>query len=271
MKRLLLILLVLPSIGFAQFENPIHTDRFGNTLAPHTVGKKTVQVQAGYDFTRFAREGNIGIGLDSWGNSRGELTESNLSNANVKLRFGLGEKIEIFGVVGNLQTETHRNENKSLSDSRLLGFGYRMNLYEGKGAIPAVGFEASASFIDGADFIYFNLSLGNEIGNRLEIGANAQWFVEGSYFFTAQPRFKISKRFKAIAEYEVRFGSIQPFIFYPFDGSHHFASGGFTFHISENFVVDLLAGGMIGSPNVPGLERLFQLEGGLSYRLDWSD
>lgn len=124
-----ILIVLLFSIGKnanAQFNETIRTGRPGQAIGPFAVGKNVFQLQAGVDF----------------GAVDASDFKSNAVAPNAVLRFGLTKTFEINSAweyrTENLESDSTNYSQNGLS---LATVGMRLNILEGKGYRPAVGFQ----------------------------------------------------------------------------------------------------------------------------------
>ena len=130
MKKILIaiIAIVLSNGIYAQFNENIQTGRPGQAIGPLTVGRYVFQVQSGFDFGGF-KEKNIDF-------------KGNNILPNTVVRFGITRHFELN------TTWEYRRDRFTIKDSAYsfsglsnLSVGTRINLYEGKKNIPAIGLQ----------------------------------------------------------------------------------------------------------------------------------
>ncbi|HKL03279.1 MAG TPA: hypothetical protein VJ911_06365 [Cryomorphaceae bacterium] len=256
--------LCFAATSFSQYSEVILSDRTANTLSPYTVGKKTIQVQVGFRQDRSSYERSS---LGNFGTSR--ITDSRDNDGSLKLRFGLFEKLEIIGLVGAQESGTVNDDIPKLREPTY-GFGARINLYEGKDAIPAVGFEGLLSESYGFWDIDMTLALRSDFTERFAVGANASWRVDHRISFSLKPEFAIKPGIGVFAEALYRqFNNRLINNDGVYDLKELSAGLGAYFVLGENFVIDGSAGTVIESNerNYSVLPWYFDI--GVSYRFDW--
>lgn len=126
-KRIFLFLLVLlPTIGFAQFGESIRSDRPGQANVPFTVGTKVFQVQSGLDFS----------GWDDAVNNGDAILFNNV------FRYGLTEMFEI-GLGLDYLTQETKTASLTSSESGIstIALKIRSHIYEGEGLMPDFGYQ----------------------------------------------------------------------------------------------------------------------------------
>ena len=128
MKKLIVIALTTLSCFqlSAQFNSTIRTGRPGQSIGAYTVGRQVFQVQTGVDVNQV----------------RGNHLSSSTTLSNTVLRYGILENFEINGSFDWQQTHI-----RSLTENRVLNgisgsqIGFRFNVLERQGAIPAIGIQ----------------------------------------------------------------------------------------------------------------------------------
>lgn len=258
---LLLTILVLffASTSFAQYSDIILSDRTANTLSPLTVGKKTIQVQTGFrrDLSSYEQSSN------------NELLNSRANDGSLKLRYGLFEKLEIIGLVGVLHSGIINNDTPIMTEPTY-GLGARLNLYDGNGAIPAVGVEAVLSEAYGFWDLDMTLALRSNITERITVGANASWRVEERLLYTIKPEFAIKPGLGVFVEGLYRqFNNSILSSERNYDLNEFAAGFGAYCVIGENFVVDGSAGSVFESNEYNYAVLPWYFDIGVSYRFDW--
>ncbi len=251
---------------FAQHSDVILSDRAANTLHPYTVGKNVIQAQAG--FSQFQSKRNqslnyytVGVFSSAYGKT---------INGDLKLRYGLTERFEIIGMGGAIIDRNNPYDQPSYSEP-IFGLGFRANLYEGDGAIPAIGFEGLAWQSFGFTDFDFTLALRSNFTDRFAVGANASWRLDQRLLFTLKPEFIIKPGFGVFAEGVYgRYNSAWTVSEGNFADSDELAAGfGVYCSVGQNFLID----GSIGSVVIPTDDQYdvlpWYFDVGVSYRVDW--
>ncbi len=124
------VIIFLTNTAQAQFNATIRSDRPGQSVGPFSVGKCVFQTETGLDFGGFnEKQGNF------LGNSFAP---------NTILRFGITEAFEINAAFTYSYAEYTRNDvSFSTSGLSVSSVGSRVNIYEGKNYIPAIGLQLS--------------------------------------------------------------------------------------------------------------------------------
>jgi len=112
----------------AQYSETIQSDRPGISIGLSTVGKNVFQIQTGPIF------GNIKFEEDG---------ETNILAESTVIRFGLTRNVEV-STAFTLSRDKIKSANgeTTLSGLSQADVGFRVNLYEGGGLVPAVGFQS---------------------------------------------------------------------------------------------------------------------------------
>ena len=121
-------LLISFQTAFGQYNETIRSGRPGQSIGPFTVGKGILQIQSGVDFFGFENKD-----LGSSGNGFVH---------NTVVRYGIFERLEISGLFDykNEKSKTNGSE-VDLSGLSAFDLGGRYEFFEGKGAIPTIGFQ----------------------------------------------------------------------------------------------------------------------------------
>ncbi len=119
------VTLIFSSTLKAQFSETISSDRPGQAFGPNTVGRFVIQSQTGLDFGGFSGDGN------SSGNSIAP---------NTFIRYGITKKIEV-NTAWEFRNDSYNDNNFTSSTSGLSfsSIGTRLNVFEGKDNVPAIG------------------------------------------------------------------------------------------------------------------------------------
>jgi hypothetical protein len=130
-KVYLIIALQHLAIGLmAQFNETIRTGRPGQAIGPFAVGKNVFQSQTGFDVGGFNEDKN--------------KFSSDYFAPNTVLRYGLAKHYEI-NTGWEYRRDRYNISDSSFSESGISAsnIGTRINLYEGKNHIPALGIQLS--------------------------------------------------------------------------------------------------------------------------------
>jgi hypothetical protein len=114
---------------------PKLSGRPGQAIGPFTTGARVLQIQAGFDYGQSQKVGAFG-----------SETKGRIISGDVVIRYGITERFEMsVGIAAKEDRTTTRSffgEN-SVANKGVNAFSVRLrsNVYEGKGAIPSVGFQ----------------------------------------------------------------------------------------------------------------------------------
>ena len=247
MKRFLLIITVfiISAAAYAQDEYPpIVTDRPDQTESAITVPLKTLQIESGFHF--------------SWWNKEGVETKDLGFNSTI-LRWGVLKRFELrlgAAYAGYEQTVEATNETTKLSGMAPLSIGLKWNITEGDGPIPdlailtAVDIPALASddFNDGDVLQKILLAgswkLSNTFGLGFNLGTIANWKnSDFTTIYSLSLGIGIIKWLGAFFEY---YGFAPPGEY-----SDQRINVGFTFPVRNNLQFDIYGGTGVSknSPN----------------------
>lgn len=127
----LLLLLVATNLAFSKKQETIDSDRPGQSMSAHTVGKNVLQIQTGFDYTSHSNDPSYvpKYSFNVFGN------ETNI-------RYGLLDILEINGSIGyrvyNTNYEDNSRADRNQHGAELLRFGTRVNIIDHDGLTPAV-------------------------------------------------------------------------------------------------------------------------------------
>lgn len=123
-----LALMLLHLVSFGQYNETIRSGRPGQSIGPFTVGQGILQIQSGIDF--------YGSENKDFGYSGSGFVH------NTVIRYGILERLEISGLIDYRNDKFKVNGSESdASGMSALDLGGRYELFEGKGAIPTIGFQ----------------------------------------------------------------------------------------------------------------------------------
>lgn len=132
---ILILLLLATSLAFSQRQKTIDSDRPGQSMSPHTVGKYVLQVQTGFDYTSHSNDLPY----------RSRYSYSIFGNE-TNVRFGLLDILEINGSIGyrvyNTDYEDNSRADRTQQGAELLRIGTRVNILDHDGLTPAIAVSA---------------------------------------------------------------------------------------------------------------------------------
>lgn len=135
---ILLLFLLATSLTFSQKQETIDSDRPGQSMSPHTVGKSVLQVQTGFDYTSHSNDLPY----------RSRYSYSIFGNE-TNIRFGLLDILEINGSIGyriyNTNYDDKSRADRTQQGAELLRVGTRVNILDHDGLTPAIA--ASAELV----------------------------------------------------------------------------------------------------------------------------
>ncbi|MCB0802457.1 MAG: transporter [Flavobacteriales bacterium] len=251
MRKLLLILILCPSLSFAQFSETINSDRPGQANGASTLGKNVFQIQSGYN-------------LNTVKNGFSDMQNTNINNF---FRFGLLERVELSALVNYASVKTKGLQSESsLSDFNDLQLGARFFLVENKGIIPALAVQSSVLF-KLPNSLFPREKMGsntivattNQISEWLSFNSNWIFLQEGNAplhtSYVANISFTISERIGTFIE---MYGAISNYFTTSFDA-------GFSYLINNDFQIDASAG--IQDNSYTDTDYFIDL--GISWRTNW--
>lgn len=251
MKRLILIIAILPWLGFSQYQETLTSDRPGQAMSPYTVGKKTIQIQNGlsYGEKKFS----------------GGKTQTLIDYLN--LRVGVFERIELNASLYPGKETNWIGSSKSSQGFKVnqLNFAIRHNILKGKGWIPTLGVQAGLSLYNSyiQQLGYYFRFMGNHQWDWLSLSLNAGFEFPGevtgpivgwNYPFALNFMFTLKDNVFAFAEV---FGSFSEMDQPDFDF-------GLAVVPFDDLQIDLFGGYLIETGRNGWFAEL-----GFSYRLDW--
>ena len=261
-RVLVVISLVLPLSLLGQYSETITTDRPGQAIGQHGVGKKVVQVQTGIN--------------TNWTRFNEDLSKKALQS-NTVIRLGLFEGLEVNGMINYMDEKLNGFDlDHHAAGISSTEFGTRFNILENRWAVPAVGIQASLlTRLQGEEFkrdkpgTRLMASTGNVLTDWLALTTNlgVEWDGNGNgarSIFVLNLGVSVTDHVGAFVE---TFGSFND-IDVNFDG-------GISYLIGRNVLLDVSAG-WLGYPPLPdGADDSrgsdWFIDGGLSFRLDWRD
>lgn len=252
MKRYTLLICLCLGIQFytqGQYSEYLTSDRAGQTLLPYTVGKNVIQAQTGFTRTEFDYLATV------W------------NHANLQLRYGLFEKFEIygsFGIINNHIGDSPFTWERGSSNERAYGYGLRVNLFEGNGALPAVGVQADYNRSFDMAQLNLILLLRSDFGEKFALGSNVIFEIDGYVGATLKPEFYPIEKLGIFAE-----GTVLSTHLFDQDRIQDFVEYGWTagamYRINSEFMVDA----SVGEQWISTTKFNFFVDFGLNYRFDW--
>jgi len=243
---LIIFLLSTLSVSAQERELPLNTDRPGQSINPFTAGEKALLVQAGYGFT-----------------GESEIS-TQLHTGDFQLRYGIFDRLEISftGLFGYLDQEQGEGmEDISEFSWNRLEINSRVNLYEGDGAVPAVGVELGLAgigfeddFPDDVDFRAI-LTLVSRLSEKMSLTFNLAHLDRDQIYGTFNFGFALADRWSVFGEH-VQFFDSEELL-----DSFFNLGGGFL--VNETFQLDLTGGILTVGDRLDAGEQ-FYLQVGLS-------
>lgn len=232
--------------NFIQAQESIQTDRPDQTETPAIVPKNMLQIETGFNYQK---ENN-------------DVSSSNLPT--ILIKYGVNDILEIRLITG-FDNQKNKNTIQSGFPSTLIGF--KTKLAEEKGLLPKTSFiahiglpnVASTHFKTNTNAPQFRFTMQHTLTRKINIGYNlgAEWdgmLPNPTYLYTISSGFTISEKMGSY---------IELFGFAPENQkAHHSVDGGFTYLISNNFMLDLSSGVGI-TKNAPK----YYLSLGFSFRI----
>jgi hypothetical protein len=233
-----------------QYSENLTSDRAGLTALPYTVGKNAIQVQTGFSREVF------------------EVYSAKWNYMDMHLRYGLLEKLELFGGIGNInakgQIDTDPPREFRFNEQTYL-LGLRVNLFEGKNAIPAVGAEARWSNNFSFEVLELVVLVRSEFGEKLALGGNVFYSIYDDLGGTLKAEYYPLQKLGIFGE-----GMITQINAFDAESNvnyqHSRLTGGLIFRINKNLLIDASVG-ETWSQNL--FYASFFFDFGLAYRMDW--
>ncbi|MEM9050703.1 MAG: hypothetical protein AAGC47_01520 [Bacteroidota bacterium] len=177
----------------------MRSDRPGRSISAYTVGDRVFQLQSGYGYSE----------------ESGGLLRIDVHSLDVQGKLGIGSRIEVSTLFqlaslgfdfGDTPLSFFEGDERSNGLSQF-NFALRGTILNGKGLIPAIGFEAAyvTAGIPGESFDLnagrFVLILQNEITDWLSFTGNALYITNDIIQFTANLSGHVNDRVGVFAEY----------------------------------------------------------------------
>jgi hypothetical protein len=246
-KRLytLLVSSFVVSLAAAQ-DDKVKTDRPSETQSAETVGKKTFQVESGLFYERGGKE------------------EYTFEHPEVAVRYGLLPKLELRA---EITPQTEKHPEKKATGLQPLELGFKLGLWEEKGALPQTALQTQVGMADLASeefktkhyYPRVRMLFQNSLTRKLQLAYNvgAEWNGESTtadWIYTIAPQFEVSDKVEVfIEEYaHIRKGHTP----------QHHLDGGLAYYVNNHVKWDLWGG--VGLSHV---SPDYFLSTGISFRL----
>lgn len=232
--------------NLTQAQETIQTDRPDQTETPAIVPKNKLQIETGFSYEK----------------ENTDISSSNLPT--ILIKYGVNDVLEIRVITG---FEKQKDKNTRQSGFPLTLIGFKTKLVEEKGIQPKTSFiahiglpnVASTPFKTNTIAPQFRFTMQHTLTKKVSLGYNfgAEWdgiLPSPTYLYTISSGFAISEKMGSY---------IEMFGFAPEDQkAYHSLDGGFTYLITNNFMLDLSSG--IGiTKNAPK----YYLSIGFSFRI----
>jgi hypothetical protein len=232
--------------NLTQAQETIQTDRPDQTETPAIVPKNKLQIETGFSYEK----------------ENTDISSSNLPT--ILIKYGVNDVLEIRVITG---FEKQKDKNTRQSGFPLTLIGFKTKLVEEKGIQPKTSFiahiglpnVASTPFKTNTIAPQFRFTMQHTLTKKVSLGYNfgAEWdgiLPSPTYLYTISSGFAISEKMGSY---------IEMFGFAPEDQkAYHSLDGGFTYLITNNFMLDLSSG--IGiTKNAPK----YYLSFGFSFRI----
>ena len=275
MRILLLFSLVFLSIqGQAQYSEWLNSDRGGEGNGPFTVGKNTLQIEAGWAYTDQVRK------FPNPETASEKFRTNQYTDNRYETRFRLGIT-EIFEASAGISYLFAKKKSYDLpltnKDDFIeqLDVAVRGNLYKGNGAIPAVGLELQVAYV-------------MEDPSRKDIIMNAVFAFKSSFtekfsllanvgtgddlLLTLSASYQFTDRFSAFAEYNPQFSGDYFLSEDYFEFAQAFANTGVAYYISRDFQLDMSSTFLLHQAGIEkgyDISDYFGFQVGFTGRMNW--
>jgi len=224
--------------SFSQYHETIRTGRPGEAIGPFAVGARVFQIQAGMGYLDYMKNEDLV-------NSDLTTVYGNYLPIAGVFRMGLTEHFEVnLGTAYTFeeQTVTTTSKNKGLN---AFNFGFRSNIYVGKGWVPSVGVQVNIGMpwltkSYNSAYIRPRLTLitGQRMGERWGLTTNWGLFWNGD---SPDPRgfYVVNVSFDASAKWSV---FIEGFGFIVENKWEPHIDGGAGFLVNDDLQIDFAAG-----------------------------
>ena len=213
---------------------PIQTDRPDQTECPYIVPIGFLQIETGTSVEQITKE------------------NKHYSHPSFLIKYGIFKKLEL-RIISELVSE--KNYNNSITGFTPFTVGFKVNLFEERGLLPLTSFIGHLSLGSVASSKYtttfvapsFRFTMQHTLSNKISLGYNigAEWNgekPEPTFIYTITTGFFITEK---IGSY------IEIYGFAPQKSmADHRTDAGFTYLISNNFMLDL-SGGLGITANAP--------------------
>lgn len=266
---LLFTLFFVSSQSHAQYSEWLRSDRGGDGNGPFTVGKNTLQVEAGWAYTDQVRKfRNALMEVDY---RKPHHYTDNLYGT--RFRLGLSERIEASAGISYLFAKDEIYD-LSLTNKddfiEQIDLAFRGNLYKGQGAIPAVGLEVQVAYVmedPSRKDIKVNavLALRSSFTEKFSLSANIG--TGDDLLLTLAASYQFTDRLSAFVEYDPKFRG--DYFLSPdyFEFSQAFANGGVAYFISRNFQLDMSSTLLL---HQAGIEKGFEISDYFGFRVGFT-
>lgn len=285
-KLLFLLALILPVIVNGQYAKNLVSDRPGQSMSPNTVGKKALQFQFGYTYSKYDETTTQ---LHSLFGEESNLSDEKENSLNLVTRYGLGERTE-FSIDLNLGKSNSKYnqvsssaensfESESDENNYQLGIALRQNLINNVDAGFHLGAQlrfayGESSLKQSISAVSIVLAASKQLSDKFSLTGNvaSNSLSSVDFFFTCNLGYSLTDRLGIFAEYYPTFanssnGTTEKNL----KMSESFVNTGLSFMISPNFLLDLSGGFLVSDDeredNVDISEYNIQI--GLTSRLDW--
>lgn len=279
-RNLLLAIACIASFSTqAQDSNNINSDNTGYTMSPQTVGKKALQIEAGYTYF----SGNIKFSEPNpllWDNYFTTVKRTTNAAA-LKLRYGIFERFEVSAQYGSLITNSRAEfSSKEPNDGKYhtdyFGFAIKGLILKGAGLIPAVG--ASVEYSSrpyGGENIRANLAAESRLFEKMGVRVNLGCSTEEYAHIGIQVNYSISDHWKVFGEYSGNLGdnnwmiaSLEDFSYYQPSNT----TAGLVWNINSSALFGLSGTYYINSRDaIIGVDKVQNMALNISFnkRFDW--
>lgn len=194
-----LLLFFLPFLAYSQHSENLQSDRPGQSISPNTIGKRTLQIQAGYvhDNTEIS-----GLGRHM---PEKEVRTNNEDYGSLILRFGIFEKTEISAQTSLGFENAHtsgENGYESKYDIADYGFGIRQNFLNETENGVSLGLNADFLIRNtGDNEIRFVAAASKQFFEKLSLTANLGYLIDNRMFYTLNAAYQVTDKLGAFVEY----------------------------------------------------------------------